>query len=104
MGERMMARMAGELGIDPAEVRRRNFISPQDFPHRTVTGILYDSGNYQAALERALELADYAGWRARQRVVRETAAPRLLGIGLASFIELSGDGVSLPAHMPRESA
>jgi len=102
--ERTIERIAIELGLDSAEVRRRNFISPRDFPHRTVTGILYDSGNYQAALERALELADYAGWRARQHVARETTTSRLLGIGLASFIELSGDGIPLPTHMPRESA
>ncbi len=102
--ERTIDRIALELGLDPAEVRRRNFILPQDFPHKTVTGILYDSGNYQAALERALELADYEGWRTKQRAAREAVSPRLLGIGLASFIELSGDGISLPARAPREAA
>ena len=102
--ERVMDRIAHELGIDPAEVRRRNFIAPKDFPYRTVTGVVYDSGNYQAILERALQLGDYPGWRARQRAVRTSLSPRLLGIGLASFIELSGDSVTPPAHMPREAA
>ncbi len=102
--ERTMERIAHELGLDPAEVRRRNFISPQAFPHKTVTGIVYDSGNYQAALERALELGDYAGWRAKQRQYRAATPPRkLLGIGLASFIELSGDSFT-PQNAPREAA
>src|SRR5260370_9447333 len=54
--ERIRDRIARELGIDPAEVRRRNFIPPQAFPHKPVTRIGYDRCNYQAALERALEL------------------------------------------------
>ena len=69
--ERTIDRIAHELGLDPAEVRRRNFISQEDFPYKTVTGAQYDSGNYQAALDRALELADYAGWREKQRKQRE---------------------------------
>ncbi|GAC1521524.1 MAG: hypothetical protein NVS3B14_22890 [Ktedonobacteraceae bacterium] len=102
--ERAMDRIALELGLDPAEVRRRNFIPPHAFPHKTVTGIVYDSGNYQAALDRALELADYSGWRARQRAYRESGNRKLLGIGLASFIELSGDSFAPSANMPREAA
>ena len=99
--ERTMDRIAHELNLDPAEVRRRNFISPQAFPHKTVTGIVYDSGNYQLALERALEVGDYAGWRAKQRQYRTHS--RLLGIGLASFIELSGDAFT-PQNAPHEAA
>ena len=102
--ERIMDRIARELGIDPAEVRRRNFIPPQAFPHKTVTGIVYDSGNYQAALDRTLELADYAGWRAKQHEYRKANNSRLLGIGLASFIELSGDSFVPPSNAPREAA
>jgi carbon-monoxide dehydrogenase large subunit len=102
--ERVMDRIAHELDIDPAEVRRRNFISPQAFPYKTVTGIVYDSGNYQAALDRALQLADYTAWRAKQREYRAANSGRLLGIGLASFIELSGDSASLPPNVPREAA
>ncbi|MBV9257965.1 MAG: molybdopterin-dependent oxidoreductase, partial [Ktedonobacteraceae bacterium] len=101
--ERTMDRIALELGLDPADVRRRNFISPQAFPYKTVTGITYDSGNYQAALERALELGNYTSWRAKQRQYRETAHSKLLGIGLASFIELSGDSFT-PHNAPREAA
>jgi carbon-monoxide dehydrogenase large subunit len=101
--ERTMDRIAHELGLDPAEVRRRNFISPQAFPYKTLTGIVYDSGNYQAALERALKTGDYAGWRTKQRQYRATAHSRLLGIGLASFIELSGDAFT-PHNTPREAA
>src|SRR5216683_3141882 len=102
--ERTMDRIAHELGLDPAELRRRNFIPPQAFPYSTVTGLHYDSGNYQAALDRALELADYTGWRAKQREYRETANSRLLGIGLSTFIEFSGDNALPPAGMPREAA
>ena len=102
--ERTMDRVAAELGLDPAEVRRRNFIPVQEFPYRTVTGVVYDSGNYQAALERALELADYTRWRARQREYRAVGSRGLLGIGLASFIELSGDSFAPPANAPREAA
>ena len=102
--DRTMDRIAHELGLDPAEVRRRNFIPPQAFPYTTVTGLHYDSGNYQAALDRALELADYTGWRAKQREYRETANSRLLGIGLSTFIEFSGDNTIPSASMPREAA
>ncbi len=101
--ERTMDRIAYELHLDPAEVRHRNFISPQSFPHKTITGIIYDSGNYQAALERALEAGDYAAWRVRQHQYRAAPHSRLLGIGLASFIELSGDTFT-PRNAPREAA
>lgn len=102
--ERVIDRIAQELALDPAEVRRRNFIPPQSGPYKTVTGIVYDSSNYQAALARALELADYPAWRARQREYRAASNPSLLGIGLASFIELSGDNATPPANAPREAA
>src|SRR6266571_688174 len=102
--ERTMDRIAYELGMDPAEVRRRNFIAPQAFPHTTVTGLRYDSGNYQAALDRVLELADYAGWRAQQRKYRETTNSKLLGIGLSTFIEFSGDNAAPMTGAPREAA
>ncbi len=102
--ERVMDRIAHELDLDPAEVRRRNFISPQADPYKTVTGIVYDSSNYRAALDRALELGDYAGWRAKQRDYRQNNRNKLLGIGLASFIELSGDSTTPPSGAPREAA
>src|SRR5438045_9416031 len=98
-----MDRIAHELALDPAEVRRRNFIPPQSFSYTTVTGLHYDSGNYQAALDRTLELADYTDWRTKQREYRQTANPRLLGIGLSTFIEFSGDNVIPPVGTPREA-
>jgi len=103
--ERTMDRIASELGLDPAEVRRRNFIPPDAFPYRTVTGLQYDSGNYQAGLDRLLELADYAGWRAKQRERRAAGSPLLLGLGLSTFIENSG-GTFGPARpgIPQEAA
>jgi aerobic carbon-monoxide dehydrogenase large subunit len=85
--ERSMERIASELGLDPAEVRRRNFIAPDAFPYETPTGATYDSGNYQLALDRALELADYEGWRAKQRERRAAGHAPLLGIGLSTFVE-----------------
>jgi carbon-monoxide dehydrogenase large subunit len=98
--ERVIDRIAAELGLDPVEVRRRNFIPPEAFPYETITGQHYDSGNYQAALAHLLELADYQGWRARQRERRAAGDPRLLGIGLATFTEISGD----EGGQPREAA
>jgi aerobic carbon-monoxide dehydrogenase large subunit len=103
MLERTMDRIAHELNLDPAEVRRRNFIPKEAFPYSTVTGVKYDSGNYAAALDRALELAGYTGYRARQRERREMGSLKLLGIGLSTFIELTGDSFAMPGA-PRESA
>jgi aerobic carbon-monoxide dehydrogenase large subunit len=102
--ERTMYRIARELGIDPAEVRRRNFIPQDAFPYKTVTGVQYDSGNYQAALDRALELADYAGWREKQRKRREGKDSSLLGIGLAAFTEISGGAMNNRPGVPQEAA
>jgi len=103
--ERTMDRIASELGLDPAEVRRRNFIAPDAFPYQTLTGVQYDSGNYQVALDRALELAGYEGWRAKQRERRVVGNAQLLGIGLATFVEISGGalGPNRPG-VPQESA
>ncbi|MBI3325511.1 MAG: xanthine dehydrogenase family protein [Nitrospinae bacterium] len=86
--ERTLDLIAQDLGLDPAEVRRRNFIPPDAFPYQSATGLTYDSGRYAQGLERALELVDYAGWRdkARQRKPDEP----LLGIGLATFTKSSG--------------
>ncbi len=102
--ERTMDRIAHELGIDPADVRRRNFIPQDAFPYKTVTGAQYDSGNYQAALDKALELADCAGWRAKQRERREQDGSSLLGIGIAAFTEISGGAFSNRPGVPQEAA
>src|SRR5256884_1267856 len=102
--ERTIDRIAHELRLDPAEVRRRNFISQEDFPYKTVTGAQYDSGNYKAALDRALELADYTGWREKQRKQREEHDSSLLGIGLTSFTEISGGAMNSRPGVPQEAA
>src|SRR5262245_52875158 len=83
--ERLMDTAARALEIDPAEIRRRNFIARDAFPFRTATGQLYDSGDYHLALERALEATDYAGLR-RQQAERR-ARGEIVGIGLTSYVE-----------------
>lgn len=83
--ERAADMLAAELGLDPADVRRRNFIAPERFPFRAISGISYDSGEYARALDRALDASDYAGWRMRQTQGR--AEGRYVGIGLSSYVE-----------------
>jgi 2-furoyl-CoA dehydrogenase large subunit len=85
--EGMMDRLADTLGMDPAEVRRRNLIPADAFPYRTPTGGLYDSGDYQTAFDKALELAKYAELRREQ--ARARAAGRWFGIGLALAVDPS---------------
>ena len=101
--ERVMDRVAHVLQIDPVALRRRNLLTPDAFPYTTPTGLVYDSGNYQAALEHALALADYAGWRQRQRERRDRHAGNLLGIGVSTFIESTGDLTS-PKDSLQEAA
>lgn len=98
--ERVMERIGSELQLDPVEVRRRNFISPTAFPYQTPLGMRYDSGNYEAALDRALELVDYQGWRVKQQESR--AEHKLVGIGISTFTEMSGGG-AIPGT-PQEAA
>jgi carbon-monoxide dehydrogenase large subunit len=86
--ERTMDLIAHDLGLDPAEVRRRNFIPPDAFPYQAATGLTYDSGNYTQGLERALELLDYPHWRARAR--QQQPDEPLVGVGLATFVKSSG--------------
>lgn len=104
MLERAMDQIARELGMDPAEVRRTNFIDPGAFPYSTVTGLLYDSGNYPALLDRLLELGEYAAWREKQREQRARGSSRLLGLGLATFTEISGGAMPGPPGSPQEAA
>src|SRR6184192_658489 len=78
--ERMMDRLAVELDLDPVEVRQRNFIRWSDFPYTNAAGTTYDSGDYQASLERLIELADYPGLRRAQTAARQEG--RLQGIGI----------------------
>jgi len=86
--ERAVEEAARELGIDSAEIRRRNFISADAFPYQTQVALLYDSGNYQGTLDKALELIDYKGF-AKRRTASE-AEGKLRGIGFSSYIEACG--------------
>jgi carbon-monoxide dehydrogenase large subunit len=87
--ERAMDMFAAEAGLDPAEVRRRNFIAADAFPYTTASGAIYDSGDYRRALELALETAGYEQLRAEQAVRREADDPQLLGIGIAVYVEVT---------------
>jgi carbon-monoxide dehydrogenase large subunit len=86
--ERMVDLGARQLGLDPAELRRRNFIPPNAFPYLTPVALQYDSGNYEPALDRALAMADYKNFRAEQERLRKEG--RFVGIGLSSYIEACG--------------
>jgi carbon-monoxide dehydrogenase large subunit len=94
--ERLLDRLARRLGLDPAEVRRRNLIPPDAFPHNTgmpsARGgtVIYDSGNYPAYLDTALERIGYSAFQRQQEEARRTG--RYLGLGLAAFIESTGAG------------
>lgn len=90
--ERAIDLVADELGLDPADVRRRNFPAPSAFPFETATGMTYDSGDYEKALDEALRLADYEALRAEQRQRRQHSEGPLLGIGLSCYVEISGMG------------
>jgi carbon-monoxide dehydrogenase large subunit len=87
--ERAMDLFAAEAGLDPVEVRRRNFVAPDRFPFLTPTGTTYDSGNYEGALDRALEAAGYDDLRAEQQRRRDAGDPVALGIGVATYVEVT---------------
>lgn len=88
--ERIMDELAVELDIDPLELRRKNWITHEEFPFTTVAGLTYDSGNYEAATDRAVELFDYQGLLDEQRQRRESGDPVQLGIGISTFTEACG--------------
>lgn len=88
--ERTADLVARELGKDPAEVRRINFVKPDQFPHKMATGAVYDTGNYEAALEKALQIANYQQLRAEQ--ARKRAQGKLVGIGFSSYAEICALG------------
>ncbi len=92
MIERMTDIMAHELGEDPADFRLRNFIRPDRFPYKSPTGWEYDSGNYEAALRKAMDVLDYRALRHEQEDKR--ARGELMGIGISSFTEVVGAGPS----------
>ena len=86
--ERIVQVAADDMGMDAAEIRRRNFIQPSEFPYQTPVALIYDTGNYEASLDKALETADYAGFGNRKAASKQ--AGKLRGIGIASYIEACG--------------
>jgi len=92
--ERMMDVFAAEIGMDPAELRRRNFVAPDAFPYTTPTATTYDVGDYGKALDLVLEMAGYGGLREEQRRRRAEGAGRQLGIGVSSYVEVTNGGPS----------
>ena len=87
--ERMVDLFAAEIGMDPVEVRRKNFIPKDAFPYKTATGAEYDSADHEAALELALRAVGYEDVRAEQQRMRDSGGPLQLGIGLSSYTEIT---------------
>ncbi len=92
--ERAIDALAAEVGVDPAEIRRRNFIAPEQFPYDSAAGLTFDSGDYPQALTKAMELVDYQSLRSQQAQRRAEADTSNLGpqigIGLSSYVEMCG--------------
>src|SRR5690349_13887645 len=88
--ERIMDELALELGMDPLELRRKNWIKAEEFPFTTIAGLEYDSGDYEQATQQALELIGYDELREEQRRRRESNDPVQLGIGFSTFTEMCG--------------
>jgi carbon-monoxide dehydrogenase large subunit len=88
--ERAMDALAAEVSVDPAEIRRRNFIAKDAFPYSSAAGLVFDSGDYHTALERALELVGYGELRAQQRDQRAANSTKHLGMGLSTYVEMCG--------------
>ncbi len=90
--ERIVDMLARELEMDPAELRRKNFMPAEEFPYATQTGLVYDSGNYAAALDKALDVADWNGLLAERDAAR--AEGRIVGVGMSFYVEVCGLGPS----------
>ena len=88
--ERIMDELAAELGRDPMDLRKQNWIKHEEFPYDMIAGLTYDSGNYEAATEKAEQMFDMAGMRAEQARRRESNDPVQLGIGISTFTEMCG--------------
>jgi carbon-monoxide dehydrogenase large subunit len=88
--ERMMDELAAEVGVDPLEIREKNWITHDEFPFTTISGMTYDSGDYEAATEKAKEMFGYDALRAEQQKRRESNDPVQLGIGVSTFTEMCG--------------
>jgi hypothetical protein len=92
--ERVIDKMCRELGLDPFEVRRKNLLTPDQFPYTTPVGLVYDTGNYQATLDKAMAMADVAGFG--KRAAESKARGKLRGMGLSTWIEACGIA---PSHL-----
>jgi aerobic carbon-monoxide dehydrogenase large subunit len=92
MVERAVDLLAARLGMDPAELRRRNLIPARAFPYTTATKARYDTGDYEGALEKVLEAAGYGDLRATQARRRQRGEVRQLGLGLSLYVEVTGSG------------
>jgi carbon-monoxide dehydrogenase large subunit len=90
--ERVLDLVAQELKMDPVELRRKNFPKPDEFPFATATGLFYDSGDYEKALNKAMEIVDYKKLREEQKAAR--AEGRLMGIGVSTYVEICAIGPS----------
>ena len=90
--ERAVDQAARQLGIDPIEIRLRNFVGPDEFPFQTITGLPYDIGDYARPLRRAAELAGYDDLRAEQARRRDAGDTRQLGIGVSAYVEITAGG------------
>lgn len=88
--ERIVDELAAEIGMEPMELRKKNWIRHEEFPFTTVAGLTYDTGNYEAATEKALAMFDYDGLRAEQAQRRAAGDPVQLGIGISTFTEMCG--------------
>ena len=88
--ERIMDELAVELGMEPMELRKKNWITHEEFPFTTVAGLTYDSGNYEAATEKAMAMFDYDGLRAEQARRRANGDVKQIGIGISTFTEMCG--------------
>jgi aerobic carbon-monoxide dehydrogenase large subunit len=88
--ERAIDALGRAVGVDPAEIRRRNFIRPEQFPYSSAAGLVFDSGEYERALDQALDLAGYEGLRKEQADRRTSGDPVQIGIGLSSYVEMCG--------------
>jgi len=95
--ERAIDAFAHEIGMDPFEVRKKNFWQPDEFPATMGCGFSLDSGNYAAAVDKLIEVSDYAGMRQRQEQAR--AEGRLVGIGVGSYVEVCGFGPAVLAEI-----
>ena len=92
--ERVMDLVAYEVGMDPADVRRKNFIAKNEFPYTNLVGLIYDSGDYAPTLDKALAMVGYQDLRKQQAELRKQG--RYLGIGLSTYVEICGVGPSGP--------